>query len=251
MKKTSITILIACLFFLNGLSFTQAQGSTINLTLEGDTISADLKGARLGDILENLNKERGIWWKGQESVLEEKVTVQFTKLSLKEGIERILGSMDHCLIFNQDGGLAGVFLTGKGKPERLMAQGKGNVTEEKPISSRAKKRNVKSEDVADVAESGLPVPRPAKATKKSPKILGTIEHDQSPGDSTNLSAEQMDGPKMITNGPTPSAHVQLSAEEREMLTVKKNLPKPGGDPNVTEEDLKKLKVIKNSPPPGS
>jgi hypothetical protein len=132
-----------------------------------------------------------------------------------------------------------------------MAQGKGSVTEEKPISSRAKQRNVKSEDVADVAEGVLPVPRPAKATKKNPKILGTIEHDQSPGDSANLSAEQMDGPKMITNGPTPSAHVQLSAEEREMLTVKKNLPKPGGDPKVPEVELKKLKIIKNSPPPGS
>ena len=249
--KTWFIILIAFLFFLNGFSPTQAQGKTINLTLENDTISADLKNARLGDILENLNKERGIWWKGQESVLEEKVTVQFAKLSLREGIERILGSMDHCLIFEQDKGLVGVFLTGKGKAGRSMAKGKGNVTEEKPISSRAEKRNVKSEDVVDLADGRLPVPRPAKNAKKNPKILGTIEHDHSPGDSAGTSAEQTEGPKVITNGPTPSAHVQLSAEELEKLTVKKNRPKPGGEPNVTEDDLKKLKVIKNSPPPGS
>jgi hypothetical protein len=249
--KTLIIILIGCLFFLNGFSPTPAQGKTISLTFEDDTISADLKDARLGDILENLNKERGIWWKGQESVLEEKITVQFTKLSLKEGIERILGSMNHCLIFEQERGLVGVFLAGKGKPGRPMAQGKGNVTEEKPISSRAENRNVKSEDVVDVAEGSLPVPRPAKTTKESPKILGNIKHDQSPGSSAEMSAQQMEGPKVNTNGPTPSAHVQLSPEELSKLTVKKNLPKPGGDPNVTEEDLKKLKVIKNSPPPGS
>ena len=76
--KTLIIVLMACMFLLNGFSPAPAQGKNIGLTLEGDTISADLQEARLRDVLENLNKQRGIWWKGETSVLEEKVTVQFT-----------------------------------------------------------------------------------------------------------------------------------------------------------------------------
>ena len=248
--KILIFILMACLFFLSGFSPTPAQGSTIDLTLAGDTISADLKGVRLGDILDKLKKERGLWWKGGESVLEEKVTVRFADLSLEEGVKRILGSMDHCLIFEPDRGLVGVFLTGKGKAGRTMAKGRSDVAEKVPSSS-LKKRNEDSEDAVELTEPNLPVHRPAKTTKKSPKILGTIEHTQSPSDSTNMSEEQLEAPKAIENGPTPGGHVKLSAEELENLTVKKNLPQPGGAPNVTEEDLQQLKVIKNPPPPGS
>jgi len=95
--KTLTIILTICTFFLCCFSPALAREGFVDLKLDGDTLSADLKGAVLRDILEGLNKERGIWWKGDQSVLEEKVTVQFIDLSLEDGMKKIFGSLDHCL----------------------------------------------------------------------------------------------------------------------------------------------------------
>ncbi len=105
--KTLIIILSICTFYLCSFSPALAREGAIDLKLKGDTVSANLKGAVLEDILEDLNMKRGIWWKGDKSVLEEKVTVQFTDLSIEDGMKRILGLLDHCLYFDNDGRLVG------------------------------------------------------------------------------------------------------------------------------------------------
>ena len=65
--------------------------------------------------IEDLNKERGIWWKGDQSILEETVTVQFTDHFLEDGIKRILASMNYCLVFDSDGALVGAILIDREK----------------------------------------------------------------------------------------------------------------------------------------
>ena len=55
--KTLTIILTICTFFLCCFSPAFAREGNIDLKLDGDTLSADLKGAILGDILEDLRRE--------------------------------------------------------------------------------------------------------------------------------------------------------------------------------------------------
>ena len=55
MKKLTIIFTI-CTFFLCCFSPALAREGFVDFKLDGDTVSADLKGAVLGDILEDLNK---------------------------------------------------------------------------------------------------------------------------------------------------------------------------------------------------
>jgi hypothetical protein len=231
--KTLIIILSICTFCLCSFSPVLAREGAIDLKLDGDTLSADLKGAILGDIFEELNKEKGIWWKGDQSVLEEKVTVQFTDLSLEDGMKRILGFLDHCLFFDNDGRLVGVFL-GKGGTVREMNKGSRNIIA-KVVSSPVKEKNMTPDNVFDKVKSVSPVDRPIQSTVKVLKVPESTAHTQSPGDSPTGTVGQLEGPKVVKNCSTPGGSIQLSAEELENLTVRKNLPSPGGPVNVNEE----------------
>jgi hypothetical protein len=114
-----ITFLVASFVFFAGLPPIQAETRRIELKVNHQTISAKIMEAPLRDIIATIEK-KGIWFKlwfkGKESVLNEKVSVRFKGLPLKEGLERILSSLNHCLIFDHNGVLSGVILLGK--PER-------------------------------------------------------------------------------------------------------------------------------------
>jgi len=226
--KTLIIILTLCTFCLCSLSTVLAREGAIDLKLEGDTLSADLKGAVLADILEDLNKKRGIWWKGDQSILEDTVTVQFTDLSFEDGMKRILGLLDHCLYFDNDGRLVGVFLTGKGRSLQKMNKGSRNVVA-KSASSPVKEKNIAPDHGLDKVKSVLPLGRPIQGTVKVLKV------PKSTGDSPAGNVGQIEAPKVIKNSPTPGGSIQLSAEEIKGLTVRKNLPSPGGPVNVNKE----------------
>ena len=115
--KALICILASCSFLVIALSPFPASGRTIDLTIEGDALSANLKGTPLKEILEELEKETGIFWRVYEGVLDERVTVQFEALSLKNGLKRILSSTNYCLVFDSKERLNSVIIVGrKGLP---------------------------------------------------------------------------------------------------------------------------------------
>ena len=232
--KTLIIILSIYTFCLCSFSSALAREGVIDLKLEGDIVSADLKGAVLWDILEDFNKEKGIWWEGDQSILEKTITVQFADLSLEDGMKRILGFLDHCLYFDNNGKLVGVFLAGKGGPVRKMNKGSLNIVA-KTASSPAKEINMTPDNAFGKDKSVSPVGRPIQSTVKVLRVPKSTMHTQSPGDSPAGTVGHLEGPKVVKNCPTPGGSIQLSAEELKNLTVRKNMPSPGGHINVNKE----------------
>jgi len=231
-KKLTI-ILTICTFFLCCFSPALAREGNIDLKLDGDTLSADLKGAVLGDILKDLNKDRGIWWKGDQSILEETVTVKFKDLSLENGMKRILGFLDHCLFYDNDGRLVGVFLAGKDGTVRETTKSSRSIGT-KVVSSSVKEKNINPDNSGPV-KSVSSANRPMQHTTKVLKVPESTSHTQSPGDSPSGTVGQLEGPKVIKNRPTPGGSIQLSAEELENLKVRKDLSPPGSPVNVNKE----------------
>ena len=75
--------------------------------------TAKLQKESLKNVFERLHKETGIWFKVPESALDERVSVQFEKLSIREGLKRILRTMNYSFLFDQNNNLIGVFVFGK------------------------------------------------------------------------------------------------------------------------------------------
>jgi len=96
-----IVKLIMCSFFLAVLPLTAASRENIDLTIHGEVLSARLRGIPLKIILEKLERERGTWFRGNTSFLDEAITVQFTDLTIEGGVNRILASMNYSLVFDR------------------------------------------------------------------------------------------------------------------------------------------------------
>ena len=78
-----------------------AGGGDIDFTIEGKVLSARLKEIPLKIILEKLEREKGIWFRGNSSMLGETITFQFTDLPLEEGLNNTLSSMNYSLVFDR------------------------------------------------------------------------------------------------------------------------------------------------------
>jgi len=226
MKVATITLMV-CTLLMGLLSPILAINSDIYLKLENDRLSADLDQVQLKEVIKKIVEEKGIWFKGSESLLEEKVSVQFTNLSLDNGLKRILSSMSYSLIFNYNRQLEGVI---------IIAQNRHHpgVLEEGAISKEP---------------SGLSTSKKEQTGNKGP--FKVIRNSPPPGNQTKATTEEVESFKIIRNTTPPGSPVKPSPEELDHFKVIKNLPPPGGPVKATGKELENFKVIRNSPPPGN
>jgi hypothetical protein len=129
-----LIIFIAFVFLIGGFSPAWSEEKDMALDFQGQTLSAFLQAVPLRFILEKLEKEKGIWFKGARSLLGEEITVQFTDLSLEDAMKRILSSMNYSLVFGRDGELHGVVILGRGLSGVVTSEGR-DVRAESSVSS--------------------------------------------------------------------------------------------------------------------
>jgi hypothetical protein len=101
-----------CLWALSKASL--AQEGNIYLRFTEHAFTARIEDAPLETVLDRIKEERDIWfqvWSGG-SLEGEKISVTFSELSIQDGLERILSSMNHSLFFDE-AGVVGVMLLGK------------------------------------------------------------------------------------------------------------------------------------------
>ena len=87
--------------------------SDVNMKVGDKVLSADLKRVTLRAVFERLTTEKGIRIKGDEKLLEEQVSVQFSELPLDKGLRRILAPMNYMILFDLNGRPANVNVIGK------------------------------------------------------------------------------------------------------------------------------------------
>jgi hypothetical protein len=83
------------------------------ILIQDSAISANLEGVSLGEILQQIKTQTSICYRGTESLFKQKVSVQFRDLPLEDGVKRILAPFNYSLMFDADGGLAGMILLGR------------------------------------------------------------------------------------------------------------------------------------------
>jgi hypothetical protein len=98
------------LFFTVGLALAGSADIDAGSKINDSRISANLKDVRLAVIRGILEKEKGIEIISPTVLLNEKITVAFTDLSIEEGLRRILASFNYSLIFNEEEEITGAMI---------------------------------------------------------------------------------------------------------------------------------------------
>ena len=71
---------------------------------------------RLLEVARDIEKQSGVWFRGDETLFQEKISVTFNDLPLEEGLKRILANLNYSLMFDAKNKVAGVMVMGEGTP---------------------------------------------------------------------------------------------------------------------------------------
>jgi hypothetical protein len=111
--KVLFNMLGVLLFLLPVSPEILGETGKLELDFSGKTCSVSIEKAPLRTVLTKIKKEKCIWYKVSQSSAYETISIRFSDLSIREGIERILRNFNYSLHFDQDDWLLGVTIVGK------------------------------------------------------------------------------------------------------------------------------------------
>ena len=164
MAKIFVVFFTFGYFCLGSFSSASSGKEEIGLEFKGQIMSAELQGVSLRMVLEKLKRERGIWFTGDESALEENISVQFDDLPLDEGLRRILSNINHALVFDRGRGLVGLFILGKKDPGRGAPRDAGVITGKSPASQPVEEATVSKDPFGVFPDASPPGNPKTKST---------------------------------------------------------------------------------------
>ncbi len=188
----NISILLCCLILCSGIfSPTRLEAENTKVVFKGDKISASYHGVTLSQVLEEVKKEKGIWYKGKTSFLNEPVSVQFRDLSLRDALKRILKNMNYSLVFEKEK-LAGIIIIDKvksGESIKALAQ----------YPSVSRKNDSQKRIITSLAVTVRNLNNKLRVIKNSP----------TPGGLSELRPEDNENLRIIRNSPPPGGLSEL------------------------------------------
>jgi hypothetical protein len=250
--KTLKTILSGGLiiFSILGLFFCQNALSAEAVSVKDGLLSVNLKDNSLLEVARDIEKQSGVWFRGDETLFQEKISVTFNDLPLEEGLKRILTNLNYSLMFDNKNKVAGVMVMGEGKPAgaqpgRPGAQPPRVATP--PASTTRPAPTVRSRPTTPTSPPAAAVRRPPRAVPQPAAQGGTGA--QTPGSGatqsplpdafkTQESATAPGGP-VASDGPLPPA-----------FRVIENAPPPGGTPQGATASPGDSKPAAGAPSPG-
>ena len=126
------------------------------------------------------------------SVPEKKVSVQFRKLSLCDGLKRILAQVDYSFIFDRDSRIFGVYIVEKGSSQTAQT-----FTTE---TGTAISTDGKHAAVGSFLNSGMsPLDGPVEISEEELKSLKVTRNCPPPGVPVMVSPEELESLKVIEN----------------------------------------------------
>ena len=250
MKKRAFSIrcgflVIAPFLCLFALASAQAADP---VTVKDGLLSVNLKDNSLLEVARDIEKQSGVWFRGDETLFQEKISVTFNDLPIEEGLKRILSNMNYSLMFDAKNKVAGVMVMGEGKPASAQPGRPGaqppKVATPPPAATRP------APTVRQRPSAPTPPPatvrRPPRTTPQPATQGGTAT--QPPGSSPAQSALP-DAFKVQEGAPTPGGPAVSDGPLPPAFRVIENAPPPGG-PVPDKETPDAFRVIRNVPPPG-
>jgi hypothetical protein len=244
--KTSFVagLIVSCIL---GFSLYQNGLCAEAVSVKDGLVSVNLKDSSLLEVARDIEKQSGVWFRGDETLFQEKISVSFNDLPLEEGLKRILANLNYSLMFDAKNNVAGVMVMGEGTPAGAQPGRPGTTPSRVVTPPRPSTRPAPTVR-----------PRPSTSTprattaRRPPRVVlppaqgGTAS--QSPGASAAPSALP-DAFKVQENDPAPGGPAASDGPLPPAFRETENAP-PQGAPTPDKEMPAASKIIRNAQPPG-
>jgi len=189
------------------------------VSVKDGLLSVNLKETSLLEVARDIEKQSGVWFRGDETLFQEKISVTFNDLSIEEGLKRILTNLNYSLMFDNKNKVAGVMVMGEGKPAAAQAGRPG-------------------------AQPPRVATPPASASRPAPTVRSR------PSTSTPPAATVRRPPRAIPQPAPGGAATQPPGSTAAPSATPENAPAPDGSVASDGPLPPAFRVIENAPPPG-
>jgi hypothetical protein len=206
--KTLKAILCAGLFVSSLYAFLVYQSGWCAdvVNVKDGLLSVNLKETSLLDVARDIERQSGVWFRGDETLFQEKISMTFNDLPLEEGLKRILANLNYSLMFDAKNQVAGVMVMGEGAPAATQPGRPGAQPPRVVTPPRTSARPVPT-------VRSRPYTSPAATVRRPPRV---VPQPAQGGAAENAPAPR---PPVVSDGPLPQA-----------FQVIENAPPPGGTP---------------------
>lgn len=227
-KTLNLSLCASVIFCFVLVSFSCQEASCADaVSVKNGLLSVNLKETSLLDVARDIEKQSGVWFRGDETLFQEKISVTFTDLPFEEGLKRILANLNYSLMFGAKNEIAGVMVMGEGTPAAAQPGRPGAVP---PRVTTPPRTTTRTTTPALRTRPSTSAP-PAATVRRPPR---TIPQPASQGGT----GAQTPG-SVATQSPLPDA-----------FKTQDNVQPPGG-PTAADGPLPPaFRVIENAPPPG-
>lgn len=223
---------------LSLFSLAAAQSADL-VSVKDGLLSVDLKDTSLLEVARDIEKQSGVWFRGDETLFQEKISVTFHDLPLEEGLKRILANLNYSLMFDTANKIAGVMVMAEGKPAVTQPARPGVIPPRVTTPPRTPTRP------APTVRSRPSTSNPLPATLRRPPRV--VPQPSGSGAAQSATPEAL---KVQENAPTPGGPVASDGPLPPAFRIIENAPPPGGPVKGEGETPAGFKVIQNAPPPG-
>jgi hypothetical protein len=236
------SLIVSCML---GLFICQNALCAEAVSVRDGLLSVNLKDNSLLEVARDIEKQSGVWFRGDETLFQEKISVTFTDLPLEEGLKRILTNLNYSLMFDAKNKVAGVMVMGEGKPAGAQPGRPGaqppRVAMPPPSATRpaptVRSRPSTSTPPAAVRRPPRTIPQPASG-RSATRPGSVVSQSPNPDDSEIQENAPGSGGPAGPDSPLPPA-----------FRVMENAPPPAA-PVANKEPPAASKIIRNAQPPG-
>jgi len=221
--------------------------SAEEVSVKDGLLSVNITDTSLLQVARAIEKRSGVWFRGDETLFQEKISVSFNDLPLEEGLKRILTNLSFSLMFDNERKVKGVVVMGEDKsteplpsrpgvpPQRVVTP-PGAKTQTPPTARIRPSTALPSEMVRRPPRV---IPQPAQARVAPPPPSSGAAQSATPEASKVQENSRSPGATAPSDGPLPPT-----------FRATENAPQPGGTPTETAGSPGDSKASTRAPSPG-
>jgi hypothetical protein len=234
---TAFLLLLGCLLIAPPPLWAQ------RVNVQRGLLSVDLREVSLISVAKDIERQSGISFKGDESLLEERISVAFEDLPMEQGIKRLFSTLNYSLLFDSRGEISEIIIMSEGSMP-APSQPQLRRAPVRPAQQRPVLRRPSATSPLVSGERRAPAPtrsrttiprstpqRPVQAASSAPQApadsnlpepFRSIESPPSPG-----GAVESDGPlhpafRVIESAEPPAVKVKSTREIPQPVSIEKS-----------------------------
>jgi len=251
--RVFLFVAAASILLITGALPCCAETPDKGIRFETDRVWATLEGVPIRAVLEEIKKEKGIWFenKGDESLLEQRVSIQFSDVPLVEALKRLLAFANYVLTFDPKGKAAGLILLGKKDPiQNTSTISVPQTGQASPPEGPSQDRRERTNPTTQEQQAKTQPPQPFQTR---PDGLVKIDSERIDISSQPLSDErgrETSGQAANSGRVGYGAPAQEKAATGQEPTQSQRPSHPGDSAKPSREELQNFQVTPQSQPPG-